>query len=331
MIDDDFDSSILDCSPPISPLVPTHIPFIDVLLGGGQKQDGVYGLLGPIGSCKTTTGIMLAVEGARRLEAIAGKAGRSIVMMVSYEQKAFELQTRALSCVTGIASSQFTNQDRNTVLRRHGIKPDQIAFLNRLVFVSHVDGDLNTKQRLEEGMSGIADLVSDLCDERDAHVGLVIVDYLGAIATITDMSLKETSQLVASAGNRARLHIARRNDCPVWLVHQVSGQANNRAAHGLRIRSSQADGSAGFSRSLDATLVFGKPNLSNLFTVECAIRERKTTQCRHRFASLKGDICRIEDAGEEFVTQSDAKLDADFDDPATNVKGQQFDDDDIFL
>lgn len=295
-----------DATPPPPPLVPTGVPLIDKLLGGGQNARGVYGLLGPIGSCKTTTGIMLAVEAARRLERAEGRTGGSFVVMVSYEQYSAELQARAMSCVTGIPTSEFTNRPTGEVLRERGVKAETIAFLRRLIFVSFPDADPVIKQRLEDGITGIADHVHFLQDQRQANVGLVVVDYIGFIATLQEMSDADTSNLVRSAGDCARRHIAEPDSCSVWLIHQLSGAANNGAAHGYRVGQRQADGSSKFGDSLDATIVMGKPTPKQWLTVQCvsASSRLKPHAC---FALLRGDICRVEEAAEKFVVRREGR------------------------
>lgn len=311
--------------PPPPSLVPTGVPFIDKLLGGGQKAAGVYGLLGPIGSCKTTTGIMLAVEAARRLYQVEGETGQSFAVMVSYEQSIAELQARALSCATGIPSSEFTNRPRDMVLRDHAVKPESIAFLRRLNFVSLLDTDPVIRRRLAEGINGIADHVHHLQEQRHANVGLVVVDYVGFIASYKMMSITDTSNLVRSAGDCARKHIANPNACPVWLIHQLSGSANQSASHGYRVRRKHADGSSKFGDSLDATFVMGKPNPEQWLSVQC-LSSSNHFKPRTCFALLRGDICRVEEAGEKFIVRRKVSVNLKPDDSVAADDDQQIDD-----
>lgn len=293
--------------PPPPPLMPTGVPFIDKLLGGGQDVAGVYGLLGPIGSCKTTTGIMLAVEAARRLYQVEGVTGQSFAVMVSYEQSIAELKARALSCATGIPTSKLTNRPTAHVLRERGVQSETIAFLGRLVFVSFLEPDSVVKQRLEDGITGIAEHVHYLQAQRHANVGFVVVDYVGFIASYKMMSITDTSTLVRSAGDRARKHIAKPNACPVWLIHQLSGSANQSASHGYRVRRKHADGSTKFGDSLDATFVMGKPNPEQWLSVQC-LSSSNHFKPRTCFALLRGDICRVEEAGEKFIVRREASM-----------------------
>ncbi len=330
MNDDDFDSSIQYCVPSKSPLVPTGVPFIDKMLGGGQIQDGVYGLLGPFGSCKTTTGVMLAVEAARRMELDEGKAAGSFVVMFSYEQTRVELQALALACATGIPTSTFKNCHQPAVLREYEVKPHQISFLSRLVFVNYVDADGDLRGQLDSGIIGIADHLKQLQTSRDANVGLVIVDYIGAIATINNMSSVEAERFVGSVGQEACLRIARPNGCPVWLIHQLSGEANQIALHGLRARSEQTSDSTRFDSRLNATFVMGRPNDANLLTVRCTVKENHTIRTLDRIASLRGDICRIEETAESYVVRRAARHQVSGDNAATSKRVMEIDCD-IFI
>ena len=306
-------------------LVPMGVPFIDKLLGGGMEPNGVYGLLGPFGSCKTTTGIMFAVETARRLELTEGKAASSFVVMVNYEQSIAELQARALSCATGIPTSDFTNRPKDKALRERGIKSETIAFLRRLVFVSFIDTDPVLRMRLEEGITGIAEHVHCLQAQRQANVGLVVVDYVGFIATLQELSITDTTNLVRSAGDHARKHIAIPNACPVWLIHQLSGAANSDARHGYRVGRKQADGSPMFGDCLDATLLMGKPNPEQWLSVQC-LSSSNHFKPRTCFALLRGDICRVEEAGEKFIVRREARMNLEHDDSMAADDDQRSDD-----
>ena len=45
-------------------MFPTGIPVFDEIMGGGQAPGEVYGLMGPFGSCKTISSVMLACQAA---------------------------------------------------------------------------------------------------------------------------------------------------------------------------------------------------------------------------------------------------------------------------
>lgn len=309
------------------PLVPTNVPLVDKLLGGGVESRGVYGLLGPYGSCKTTLGIMLAVEAARRLHQAEGDAGRSIVVLVSYEQTVAELRGRALSYVTGIPTRSITHIDSAADCSAPVVRREQTAFLRRLLIISDFDADKETKRQLRKGITGIASLIEQLRQARKCGIGLVIVDYVGAIAALRDLDEVRTSQLVESAGSDARRSIALPNECPVWLIHQLNGSANQSAKRGYLVKREQADGGRKFTDSLDGVICLGQPNAEQWLTVQSYVQR---TFCKNAcFAQLRADICLVEYAGEERTIRRHAGSMKDDERPDRNAP-RSLNDDDFF-
>jgi hypothetical protein len=95
----------------------------------------------------------------------------------------------------------------------------------------------------------------------------VVVDYVGAMAkrhlASTGEDMSNLRHLIGGAPLLFRNQIADRFDCPVWLLHQLSAQANKKGA-GAEFDYTDAAESGSFAENLDFCLVIGKPMLNGL-------------------------------------------------------------------
>ena len=82
--------------------ISTGFPFVDLFLEGGDVEGEVYGLLGPVGSCKTTLMVQFSTGGALRDWAIWEASGRKCPLKISYhfnyEGPIDAIKQRALCC-----------------------------------------------------------------------------------------------------------------------------------------------------------------------------------------------------------------------------------------
>ena len=281
--------------------VPTGVPYMDDLLGGGMLPTGVYGLLGPIGSCKTMTAVQLMVASARASEATAPQAIKTAVMY-AYEMSHVELRQRTLSSGTGLPTRTFAENSLSNLIRQETVRPDTLSYLKHLEYVVYDEVNADVQTLMESGIAGIAKHLEDhVSPGRD--IDLVVIDYVGAIGQTRDSSPHKERLIVECAADDARRLIAEPFDCPVLLIHQYSGDANHRGKQGYRLRASHASASHEFAARLDACFAFGEPRGdTRIQTLECVSGTRR--HCGgHRFVRLRGDICRMEEVGERVVIE----------------------------
>jgi tRNA isopentenyl-2-thiomethyl-A-37 hydroxylase MiaE len=104
----------------------TGLPFVDLYLGGGDVDGEVYGLLGPVGSCKTTLAVQLSTLGASRdyaeWLASAKKAPLKVSYHFNYEGPIDVIKMRALCCTALIDKDILAMEDFEQILERNANK-----------------------------------------------------------------------------------------------------------------------------------------------------------------------------------------------------------------
>jgi len=225
--------------------LPTGIAFLDQSLGDGPCGQGLYGILGPTGVGKTTLGVQIAVNGARRLAA-AGAHG--LWVFVSMEERPRHIQERAYSYAAAIPLESMRSvsspddlhgsgsdleyeQRRATELRswfpQGGSERERFCAAQRL-FRDHlriVDG-----QRVYYSMGVVPSLLEQavMAFER-ADIAGIVIDKIEIAAGLhreaRQLHAAEESRVIAQAVRECRTMLSRVFDCPVWLLHALDGDA----------------------------------------------------------------------------------------------------------
>lgn len=200
----------------------TKISFIDSMLDGGVAPGELVGIMGPYGSCKTTIGTMLAVQGA--LEAYHatiqpewdGRVGFSFYF--SYEATREEMRIRALCYAAQVPrdslqsmgkvgldnlSTRKTKKEYEKKLYGESGLGEQgrcklaAAYLNKhLVVVDMTGAPVSTAVASKDGkiirpkrrsagrgyVQEIASYIGKYLDRHDGYAQLVVVDYIGLMA-----------------------------------------------------------------------------------------------------------------------------------------------------
>ncbi len=272
-------------------LFSTYIPFFDKFLGGGHAPGEVYGIMGPFGSCKTTLAIMLAVNGTRHAHAKQAKEDyNGYVFYVSFEARIKEMRLRALSYAAEVNRKSLQNMGAEGVKSLSTAKSlkkyEKKRFAKALSSDDKVLGEqgrikraskyLNSHfigvdltgydaKRRNAGGGFVEEISRIIATElrrrgKNAKATLVVIDYVGAMAKRYLSAIgKDESFLrhyISGAGLRARNLIADQFDCPVWLIHQFSGEANRRSPGG-RYHHTDAAEAKNFAENLDFSFVVG--------------------------------------------------------------------------
>jgi RecA/RadA recombinase len=321
---------------------PTSVSFLDDFLGGGHAPGECYGLLGPFGSCKTTTGLMLAVnacEAAAEEEADQDWDGkRSLAFFVSYEARldneirlrtlsyAAEIRRNSLETMGSDGLAGLSDADnlkkyeqkkyKTDILDGEYVKGEQeraasaIERLNRHLRVLDMTGyDENARGAGGGYIKEIARRISaELRKEKNAKVAIVVVDYVGAMvkrhlaaAEKDDNALRH---LITGAGLSARNLLADQFNCPVWLLHQLSGQANEKSP-GAKLDHTNSAESKSFAENLDFAFVVGKLTDDNLCQIVCS-KHRRTGGHDAKVLKVVGEFNVVEDRSTEFFVNHTA-------------------------
>lgn len=224
--------------------IQSGISWLDALLPGGFGQ--VNGITGPYGSGKSTLACMIAVEAARR-----ARSDRASYLF-AYEDVDLT-KRRALSYCFKVPTEAASSEAYEAHRRGH-LEQSDVEAIQRLKII---DCDISERKG-----RGIADLADDLQKEYDPAPCCVIIDYVGAMASMAanDEVFRER-QVIRNTITDARKLLAAKYGCVVWLVYQLSGKENHITAHGRKIRQSRsADGLQ--VRQLDTTIAIGRDSES---------------------------------------------------------------------
>jgi RecA/RadA recombinase len=237
--------------------IPTRISYLDRVLRGGNLARGVHGLLGPIGVGKTTLGTMIAVEGAQH-QHFAGQSGRWV--FVSIDERIPTIVSRAVS-----HGAQISRQLADQITPSATLEPErlstEIAKLQRFmpVLVNHFATiDLSAEQfgGRTSPMQSIVDRIVQL----ECRVAGVVIDYAGIAVRrhVAARGFRENgiARRLSHFVAESRTGIARRFECPVWIIHQLNGEAN-RNSPCVTPHHRNAAGCRSFGKELDACITLG--------------------------------------------------------------------------
>lgn len=316
-------------------LTSTGISLLDLFLAGGHAPSEAYGLLGPYGSCKTTLAVMLAIEAARQAHGnrMAGGEDHELAVLVSYEADIKELRMRMVAYAAQVHRNSLegmgtqgllalsTSQDLRPyekkrfaaalaagkkVLGERGRVKRAQKWINEHLIVLDMTGNDATHPGAGGGyVSEIAGRIARELRSHGSHakIRLVVVDYVGAMAkrhlAASNKDENALRHLVCGAPLAAKNQIASKYGCPVWLLHQLSGQAN-RKGPGAQLHHTDAAESKSFAENLDFAFVVGAVNAQGLCQIN-ATKHRRTGQCPPAIIRVRGEMGRVEDTAGKYV------------------------------
>lgn len=307
----------------------TGIPFLDTFLNGGHAPGEAYGFMGPYGSCKTTLAMMLCVEACRQAHRILQETGeRQYVFLASYEAALEnELRFRGLSYAAQIHMETFEKADpelgiksfstaetlkayekelfRNAILAGRKVLGEKgrlkkvIDILNKHLIVLDMTGAAPNNSGAGAGyVPEIANAIQYELSARGANAKacIAVIDYVGAMAErhLAAMELDDSALrgLVKRSGMMVKNLIASKFKCPVWLMHQLTGKANQR---GVTTRNSHLDAaeSKSFTENLDFAFVVSKPDEDGLCQLTCHRPRRTANMKRPQVIQVKGKLSTV--------------------------------------
>ena len=137
---------------------------------------------------------------------------------------------------------------------------------------------------------------------------VIVVDYVGAMAN--DIWPQQTGQnalrhVVADAPLMAANMLASEFGCPVWLVHQLSGEANRRAP-GSKYHHTDAAEARNFGENVDFAFIIGSSNQLDLRQLACT-KHRRTSARAATVLRMHLDGGSLEHVGDKYVIDSSTK------------------------
>lgn len=321
----------------------TGIPYLDSFLGGGHVPGEVYGILGPYGSCKTTIAVMLAAEAAKKSVHIAVSEEKPLplIFIVSYEERMTGVRGRLLGYAAKIIRASIENMkpDMSNLSRQKNMRDyERRLFHDDLQAGKKIMGELGRAKRAVEylnqyivplDMTGfgksrgrgagyvpeIARLISSSLRKRQQRwdrkvcCGPVVIDYVGAMVkrhmSAHEIDMSEMRHYIHNSVLRSKSEIADVYDCPVWLMHQFSGDANSRA-EAARMHHTDAAEAKNFAENLDFAFCMGIPNTDNMCTIS-STKHRRRPQQENMVLRIDGGLFRAVSMDGRFVVDTRRK------------------------
>ncbi len=302
-------------------LVSTGIEWIDDLIGGGFGKTDVAVLLGPTGSGKTTLGTQILISSV--------KANDGISVFFSYEDNKFAIANRIISNAAFIPRNKIREHGANFInvlttannpeqyefilSRRYGVPLGEKERLeavldilkNKIVIFDFSSGLINNQQ---VGFGGYQEIVNSLdyvASKRQQKINIVILDWLG-------LFIKNFIQYTGTRDIQFRIYnemqmacqkfyekISTKFNCPVLLIHQLSGQANTLSPAATISHAHSAD-----CKSLAVTawhcFVMGALDKETKACKFVCTKSRGGPPKSERIIVLDGKFCRFVDKTDDF-------------------------------
>jgi hypothetical protein len=309
---------------------PTAVDFFDKMVGGGLAARQVYGLLGALSSGKTRLAMQLSIAVAKQELSRAREDAAYVpghVYYVGYEQPKYEVRRLAISAAANIPLARVnpakpgwyeglsTARDKATLqayeraaqmtLGERERFDTEAAPLSSLWHVVDMSG--TDPRAAKAGQGGIEEIAAYLEGQRrrgDTRVALVVIDYALLMARRYCLAkgldvTKAMRMRINMAGDEARMLLGGRFDCPVLLLHQLSGEANGRSP-GARVGHSDAAEGKLFAENLTYCLELGvKDEEANCVTLRASKCRLSATPPEPRLLTYT-EACRFDPADHRF-------------------------------
>ncbi len=242
---------------------PTNISFLDIAMGGGQAECEVYTIVGPTSGGKTLLGVQIAVQGAlyeQFLHPDPEDADIGHWFFFTYECAVNpEIRSRVWSHACSIHRTSLEDIDSfSSLSTSDNLKPYELVKYHKEIEagvkvlgeyerlmamkpklqrnLKLVDMSGSNPENPKVGCGGVEEIarIIQRCRSSGIHVAGFIVDYAG-IAVDRYMAERNIPD------DRKRFHLARfvdqcrrliaaPNRASGWVLHQLKGEANSRAA-----------------------------------------------------------------------------------------------------
>lgn len=263
-------------------IIPTHIPFLDKILGGGQFARGVHGVLGPTGIGKTHLATMIAVSGATG-GTIFTSAQASIKPWVLFDiaspadatrQRCLFYAARGRIGQIDRVGSSFEAMESNqlTVNPEASVKGIPLGErLDRALEVLSNQLHFSSSEFAEISSSPLTQRITDKLIEisHENELGGIVIDGVSDVwGRVCDNNSMSERQFIAWFAGHLCREFSNLYKCPVWMTHQINGAA---CAANLFAPLSHRNAARckTFADNLDACVVMGTQSESGYFNIQC--------------------------------------------------------------
>jgi hypothetical protein len=269
--------------------------------------------------------VMLVVEGARQASQLLQSSGEhQYSVLVSYETSLAEVRTRVISYAGKVRRSSLTKMDgdfhrlstKNRLLPyekamfhdelalglkvrgEQGRVNDMQKWINDHFILVNMSGDVTADPSAGNGyVEEVARKIQEALDERGGgKIRMVAIDYAGAMAerhlAATDGRNSDLRHLVKRIPLAVRNQNAIKFACPVWIFHQLSGEANTKQPT-AQLHYADAAESKGFAENLDFCFIIGPQTPEHLCQIINS-KHRRTGGHPNIILRVDGEFNRVE-------------------------------------
>ncbi len=307
-------------------IIPTGLPFLDIPMGGGAANGEVYGILGGFGSGKTMMACNISAEAATRSVNLAMTLNRRPrdLFYFSYETPLNDITKRVLAYTAGIKLDHLNAFPYSQTLSRAGRRHpyEEIMFPTdprgeyeryedtRAIWSKfHIMDMRGSPNNPKAGSGGIDEIHAELVKHQRRYgtsVDTVVIDYVNVCVKrfIRHRGLDPDRMLrhkIGEFGDEARRLIASHFDCRVWVLNQLSGEANKRSP-GAKISHADSAEATNFAENLWYCFCLGmKDRSNNTVVVDCTKTRRSEGAAQPAILELRGDVARCVAADDRYM------------------------------
>lgn len=306
-------------------IIPTGFPFLDLAMGGGGVDGEVYGILGGFGSGKTMMACGICAEAANRsvVSSIMHNTVPRDVFYFTYETPPNDIRKRVLSYLSGVPLDQFNSLPYVTTFSREGArKPYESEMFptdprgewerlndTRAIWQTFQLMDMRgSPPNSAAGSGGVEEIRAEL-ERHRAMTGrcpdTVVIDYASICvrrqmaASNMDIS-RHGRYALMTFGDDVRRLIAEPMRCRVWVLSQLSGQANKKTSGSL-ITHADAGESSNFAENMWYAFVLGNKDHSTGAVVFNCSKARRSAGHAPMILQLDGRFSRFTMADDRFM------------------------------
>ena len=267
-------------------IIPTHLPYLDRALGGGQFACGVHGILGPTGGGKSHLATMIAVSGATGGSVFSSDANpqKTWVLFDLGSSGGQSTKRAILHAARSHEMDQYFSSDEFHRFKKH--HPDDLPHdehgnlltpqiririakerLHKKLALFHGDFAYNAGDQSTPLTYRIAQILQEISGH--VEIGGIVIDGVCDVWGFEFMTSKLSErQFILNFVSRFCRQLSDDYQCPVWVTHQISGKS----CSALPIAPLSHYNSArckSFAESLDACVVFGTKSDEGWFALQC--------------------------------------------------------------
>lgn len=294
----------------IPKLIPSGIPWLDEMMGGGLSRKECYVLLGPTGGGKSFFCNQIMVMGAQLQAVIDRQNGKGQYWYYfTYELSLDQMLPRILQCGARIHVNTIRTGDSEQMSDSSSLKeyeyseyvnpshlPYKLGEKERATqFLTNISGrngqsmaevvDFSGSEGGDGGIDEIARYLHGCIEEGKPPIG-VIIDYAGhcvyRYVESRGMRPETVFSLLPNFVDRVRNLIAVPMNCIVWIVHQLHGNATKNK-QGI-IHHTDAFGSRNFGMGADFCFQLSR------YCEQTKLLKLHLTKCRRGAPNSEGKV-----------------------------------------